>query len=378
MAVRETLNGDMDRLVRPTVTIRGRTLPTFQVCGVTGLVLAILLAMLLVASRGLSPWVMAAVVGAAVGTFFALAFASKIVGGEEQLVYYHHEIGVLSVAALLLWALGQPVLAFLDATILGIGLFLVCGRVGCFMVGCCHGRPGRLGVCYNHSHAEAGFPGYFVGVRLFPTQLVEALLALTIVAVGSAMVLRGLPPGAALAWYIVAYDVGRFCLEFQRGDGGRPYYWGFSEAQWISLTLTWLVVVAGVLGVLPAATWHGVAAVALTALLLAVAVKRRFQGDWRFRLLRADHMQEVARALSANPSSVAVSRTSQGIQISADRLHTETGDLAHVALSRVDGPLNDEEAAALAGLVVQLRPQTTEAQLIRGEQGVMHLLAAPA
>ncbi|MCB0201417.1 MAG: hypothetical protein KDI03_15235, partial [Anaerolineae bacterium] len=116
----------------------------------------------------------------------------------------------------------------------------------------------------------------------------------------------------------------------------------------------------------------------LTALLLAVAVKRRSQGDWRFRLLRADHMQEVARALSASPSSVAVSRTSQGIQISADRLHTETGDLAHVALSRADGPLNDEEAAALAGLVVQLRPQTTEAQLIRGEQGVMHLLAAPA
>lgn len=378
MSVRKTVNADMDRLVRPTVTLGGRALPTFQVCGVTGLALAILLAMTLVVARGLSPWVMAAVVGSAVVTFFALAFASKIVGGEEQLVYYHHEIAVLTVAALLLWALGQPVLAFLDATILGIGLFLVCGRIGCFMVGCCHGRPGRLGVCYNQGHARAGFPGYFVGVRLFPTQLVESLLALTIVAVGSAMVLKGLPPGAALAWYIVAYDVGRFCLEFQRGDGGRPYYRGFSEAQWISLTLTWLVVLAGALGLLPAATWHGIAAVALTALLLGVAAKRRYQGNWRFSLLRADHIQEVARALSNDSSSVLLSRTSQGIQISADHLHTEAGDLAHVALSRADGPLNDQEAAVLAGLVLQLRPPAAEAQLIRGQQGVIHLLAGPA
>lgn len=275
MATAKTWNQRLDHIVRPTIEWRSRSLSAFQVCGVTGLALAILLAMGLVSARGLSPWVMAALVGVAVGAFFVVAFATKIVRGEEQLVYYHHEIAVMSMAAAALWLLGQPVLAYLDATILGVGLFLACGRVGCFMVGCCHGRPHRWGVCYGHDHARAGFPGYLVGVRLFPIQLVETLLALTIVAVGSAMVLRGQPAGAALAWYIVAYDVGRFCLEFQRGDADRPYYRGFSEAQWISLGLTWAVVVAGAAGVLPAASWHVAAAVALTGLLAAAALKRR-------------------------------------------------------------------------------------------------------
>ena len=30
---------------------------------------------------------------------------------------------------------------YLDATALGLGAFLACGRVGCTLAGCCHGRP---------------------------------------------------------------------------------------------------------------------------------------------------------------------------------------------------------------------------------------------
>ena len=105
------------------------------------------------------------------------------------------------------------------------------------MVGCCHGRPHRWGVCYREEHAAVGFTPYFVGVRLFPIQAVESLWVFCIVTTGVTFVLNGRPAGAALAWYVVTYDLGRFCFEFLRGDPDRPYLWGFSQPQWISLLL---------------------------------------------------------------------------------------------------------------------------------------------
>lgn len=91
---------------------------------------------------------MIALVMAASFTFLALAMAAKIVPGKETLVYYQHEIAVMITATFLWRMLRQPVLCYLDVTILGVGLFLAFGRVGCLMVGCCHGRPSPWGVCY--------------------------------------------------------------------------------------------------------------------------------------------------------------------------------------------------------------------------------------
>lgn len=372
MLARETLNRGLDRLVRPTVHLRRRALPTFQVCGYTGLALAIVLAMTLVIHRGLSPWVMAAVVLAAVGTFFALAFATKTVVGEEVLVYYHHEIAVLSAAALLLWVLRQPVFAYLDATLLGVGLFLVCGRIGCLMVGCCHGRPHRWGVCYQDEHAQAGFTPYYVGVRLFPIQLVESLWVLAVVIVGSALVWRGAAPGVAFAWYIIAYDVGRFLFEFVRGDAGRPYRFGFSEAQWISLALTWLVVLGGALGLLPTQGWHLAAAAGLTLGMIAVAWQRR--GTMGHRLLAPQHVREVAEGLQSPNNEVVLTRTSLGIQISRGVIPSEGATTYHYAFSAPAGELTTEAVRALAGLLLQLQPQANGSELVRSERGIYHLL----
>src|SRR5262249_38293875 len=142
----------------------------------------------------------------------------------------------------LLRILGQPALPYLDITILGVGAFLVFGRIGCFMVGCCHGRPYRWGVRYRDKHASAGFPRYLVGVPLFPIQLVESAIVLGVVCVGIAIALQRATPGEALAWYVAAYGVARFSLEFLRGDAERPYYLGFSQPQWISLILIALLV----------------------------------------------------------------------------------------------------------------------------------------
>src|ERR1043166_8072387 len=127
-------NAVFDRLARPHVRIAGREVSSYFFCGIIGVVAAVVLAQALVAHRGGSPSIMGAIVVAAMLTFIALVMAQKLVTGEERIIYYHQEIGVMVVAALLLGAVREPPLLYLDATLLGIGAFLACGRIGCTMV----------------------------------------------------------------------------------------------------------------------------------------------------------------------------------------------------------------------------------------------------
>ena len=130
--------------LRPTVTIAGRTISTFQLCGLAGFGAAVAAAFPLGARLGLSLALLAVLAAAAAGTFLVVVLVTRAILGEERLVYYHHELAVLAVAALTLAALGRPVLVHLDVAIVALGVFLACGRIGCAMVGCCHGRPHRL------------------------------------------------------------------------------------------------------------------------------------------------------------------------------------------------------------------------------------------
>src|SRR6266581_27453 len=100
MLLRKVFNNNLDKLIRPEIHALHKRWPTFQVCGYTGLALAILLSLALVTYQGLSPWIMISIILAAVFTFFAQAIITKIIIGEEDLVYYRHEIAVLSMAAL--------------------------------------------------------------------------------------------------------------------------------------------------------------------------------------------------------------------------------------------------------------------------------------
>jgi hypothetical protein len=379
MQLDEALNRGLDKLARPQVRLFRRARSAFRVCGYVGLTLAVLLAMTLVVRRGLSPLVMASTTLAAVATFLALAMATKILTGEESLTYYHHQIGVTLVTAGLLWLLRQPVLPYLDPTILGVGAFLACGRVGCTMVGCCHGRPHRWGVCYREEHAEAGFPAHFVGVRLFPIQAVESLWVFGLVIVGGALVWSGSEPGEALAWYAVGYAVGRFCFEFLRGDGVRPYLLGFSEAQWTSLLVTCGVVGAGMVDALPFHWWHAVVAGLVLLAIIVVALSRRFRRVPTHRLLHPRHVEEVARALDPGrnpvPDDIPVSCTSLGIQLSAGRVAVEGEELCHYAISHRQGAMSAEITGALSGLILRLKhPSHSGKVVVEGNEGVFHLL----
>jgi len=104
------------------------------------------------------------------------------------------------------------------------------GRIGCFLAGCCYGKPtdSILGVVFPAgSYAPAG-------IALWPTQLFMAagdfLLAAALL-----LYERRRAPGRGLApVYLFLYGVGRFLIEYFRDDP-RGAVGVFSTSQFISL-----------------------------------------------------------------------------------------------------------------------------------------------
>lgn len=351
----------------------------YHLCGAIGWVTGIALACFLTDYQHLPLWVTGVLAVGSVLTFLALVMATKIATGEESIVYYHHEIAVLVVSALLLVLLGQPLLPFLDAVFMGLGLFLACGRIGCLLVGCCHGRPSPWGVRYRLEHAKAGFAPHLVGVKLFPIQLVESLFVFATVAVGVTLMLAGAAPGSALAFYSIAYGLARFSFEFFRGDRARPYWRAFSEAQWTTLVLMSATAAAETGGLLPLSGWHLAAVAALALTMIVVGA-----GETRERaMLRARHIEQLAElaeeasARAGSEGSVAIGETSLGIQLSASRVRDEHGEREVLAFSSPSGPLPPETTQALTRLLARLRRVERPSEVVASDRGVVHLVLPP-
>ncbi|MCM1266828.1 MAG: prolipoprotein diacylglyceryl transferase [Bacteroidales bacterium] len=104
-----------------------------------------------------------------------------------------------------------------------VPLFHGFGRIGCMMAGCCYGKALSEPVLLF---------GIFVFERI-PVQMIEAmyefLLCVVIFAAEKHKGFRG------LRFYLIAYSLFRFVIEFFRGDAVRGIFFGVSTAQWISL-----------------------------------------------------------------------------------------------------------------------------------------------
>jgi phosphatidylglycerol---prolipoprotein diacylglyceryl transferase len=143
------------------------------------------------------------------------------------------------------FALRQPMnlaCAFLGTL---MPLYGCLARVGCFLGGCCFGKPCSGGVLYSRAifettaHGCRRFsPSPDPGTRVFPIQLVEAAAQGTLFIVLATLVWR--VPGAAgsIFWlYLSLYAVVRFVLDFFRTTSARPRYWRFSEAQLVCVAV---------------------------------------------------------------------------------------------------------------------------------------------
>ena len=150
--------------------------------------------------------------------------------GSEGFVVYGGIVCGLGAAYLYCRRRSLPFLRWADCFIPGVALAQGFGRIGCFLAGCCFGKPtdSILGVVFPAGSAAPA------GVPLWPVQLFSAagdfLLAGTLLLLEKKRRGDGLLTGA----YLLLYSVGRFLIEFLRADP-RGAVGIFSTSQFIAL-----------------------------------------------------------------------------------------------------------------------------------------------
>lgn len=143
-----------------------------------------------------------------------------------------------------------PVAPFFDRVSTVLGIVYLAVRSGCFLAGCDYGVPTALpiGVRYPPlslaalDHADRGWvPFGAPSLPTHPTQLYEGAWAIVASLLAFAVYRRGRRDGSAFATWVAMYAVGRFTIEFLRGDASRGHYLGLSTAQFISIGLLLIV-----------------------------------------------------------------------------------------------------------------------------------------
>lgn len=109
------------------------------------------------------------------------------------------------------------------------------GRIGCFLAGCCYGKPtdSILGV-YFPDNIPAGI--FHDNEKCLPTQLFEALSLIIIFLIVQRCRKK-------FDVYIALYAVARFIIEFFRGDYRGGLFNLLSPAQVISVTIIFIIAI---------------------------------------------------------------------------------------------------------------------------------------
>ena len=126
--------------------------------------------------------------------------------------------GLLAVALIMIWYLKRHSLSFwkmgdLWAPALALGQGL--GRIGCFMAGCCYGKPtdSWWGVVFTHPNALAP-----LNIPLHPTQLYHALSGFIIFGVLLYVYAKRQFAGQVFLWYLILHSTARLLIERFRAD----------------------------------------------------------------------------------------------------------------------------------------------------------------
>ena len=158
---------------------------------------------------------------------------------KDGFVVYGGIIGGILGAMLACKIKKLPFLTIFDLTVPGLALGQGIGRIGCLLAGCCYGMEVSdtcaIAITFTDSaYAPNNLP-------LLPTQIISSLLNLLHFAV--LMLLSGKlkKEGQVAGFYLVFYSIGRFVLEYFRGDLIRGNVGTFTTSLFISL----FIVLAG-------------------------------------------------------------------------------------------------------------------------------------
>lgn len=230
----------------PFIQALGRTLPTYGVlvllAGIFGGALCALRAPRQGVNRedAVFAWLLACVMGMLGGKMlYVLTALPYIFGGGWAALYaagtnggFVFYGGVLGGALAVVGYARRYKLALLpllDLLAPGTALASAVGRLGCHAVGCCHGTVSLWGIRFANSPVAPN------GVTLVPVQLMESGFCLLLSIGLCAFQRRPRPSGLSAGLYLCIYAVGRFVLEFWRGDVQRGFIGMFSTSQMIAL-----------------------------------------------------------------------------------------------------------------------------------------------
>ncbi len=154
--------------------------------------------------------------------------------------------GIIGVVLTMLWYIKRHDLplgkiADLWAPAIAIGQSL--GRIGCFMAGCCYGRPtdSFLGVTYTHPHCLAP-----LGEKLHPVQLYSSISGLIIFLAVMLLYKKRKFEGQVFLWLLIMHSTARLALEKFRGDDRGLFLGsGMTLTQFVAIMI--LVISVGIL-----------------------------------------------------------------------------------------------------------------------------------
>lgn len=123
-------------------------------------------------------------------------------------------------------------LQHLDLFVPSLALAQGFGRIGCLLAGCCYGEETHswVGITFQHSEFAPN------DVKLVPTQIMESVLSFSLFFVLLYLAQKNRPSHGVIAGlYLVVYSLGRFGIEFFRGDLIRGQFGVFATSQWIAV-----------------------------------------------------------------------------------------------------------------------------------------------
>ncbi|WP_110929905.1 prolipoprotein diacylglyceryl transferase [Paenibacillus bouchesdurhonensis] len=119
----------------------------------------------------------------------------------------------------------------LDLFVPSIALAQGFGRLGCLLAGCCFGKETHhwFGITFHESDFAPN------GVKLIPIQIFESVFNFALFFVLIWLARRTRPDGFIASLYLLFYSLGRFVIEFYRGDLIRGNVGILSTSQWIAI-----------------------------------------------------------------------------------------------------------------------------------------------
>jgi phosphatidylglycerol:prolipoprotein diacylglycerol transferase len=160
---------------------------------------------------------------------------------QGGLVFYGGLIPAVAIGIWYIKRLGLPLWQITDVFAPSIAIGHAFGRTGCFLAGCCYGQACALPWAVTFTDPRSLAPQ---GIPLHPTQLYSAIGLLLLFAFLIFLRKKKSFQGELFWTYLLCYSVGRFFLEFLRGDDRGIVLGGLlSTTQAISIPLAGISVV---------------------------------------------------------------------------------------------------------------------------------------